>query len=82
MVNGEPTNPGGEPFIEPELTPPVHGDKITKPLMGKLMSHDVSDAISIAVCGCLLVEEKGGGTMNRRVRYCHDICLRDNNTNR
>lgn len=33
VVDGEPADPGRKAFIEPKFVPPVHGDKIPKPLM-------------------------------------------------
>lgn len=60
MVDRQPTDPGGEAFIEPQLTPPIHGDKVAKPLMRKLVRNDVCDTITIAVCRCSWVEEYCG----------------------
>jgi hypothetical protein len=50
MVNGEPSDPCSETLVEPEFTPPVHGDKVTEPLVGKLVSHDICYPVSVAVC--------------------------------
>lgn len=36
MIHGQPTYPGCEPLVEPELVPPIHGDKIAKPLVSQL----------------------------------------------
>ena len=36
MINSKPSYPGGETLVEPQLTPPVHGDQVAKPLMGQL----------------------------------------------
>ena len=36
MVDGKPADPGCEAFVEPQLVPPVHGDKVTKPLVSQL----------------------------------------------
>ena len=49
MVNGKPSDPCCETFIEPELAPPVHGDKVTEPLVGKFVSNNVSDPVAVAV---------------------------------
>jgi hypothetical protein len=63
MVDGQPANPSCEAFVEPELVPPVHSDEVTKPLVSKLVSHDVRNSVSVAVCGCLFVEENGSSSV-------------------
>jgi hypothetical protein len=50
VVNSKPADPCREALVEPQLVPPVHGDKVTKPLMSKLVSHNVCDPVSVAVC--------------------------------
>ena len=30
----------GKALIKPEICPPLHGDKVPKPLVGKLVSHN------------------------------------------
>jgi hypothetical protein len=57
MINGEPTNPGSETLVQPELIPPVHSDKVTEPLMGKFMGNDICYPVAIAVCRCRGIEE-------------------------
>jgi len=57
VVNGEPTDPGGKSFVEPELTPPVHGDEVAKPLVSKLVSNDVRHPVSVTVRGCFGIEK-------------------------
>lgn len=32
----------GKTLVEPEIVPPLHGDKIAKPVMGKLMDNGVT----------------------------------------
>ena len=63
VVNGEPTNPGGETLVEPELTPPVHGDKVAKPLVSKLVSYNVSNPVSVAIGGRGRIEEHSGSSV-------------------
>jgi hypothetical protein len=62
VINGEPSNPRGETFVEPELTPPVHGNKVTEPLVSKLVSYNVGNPVSVAVGGCGRIEEYGGSS--------------------
>lgn len=50
VIDRKPAHPGGETLVEPQLTPPVHGDEITEPLMCKLVSNYVCYPIAIAVC--------------------------------
>jgi hypothetical protein len=50
MIDGKPPNPGGETFVEPQFTPPIHSDQVTKPLMSELMGHNVSYPVTVAVC--------------------------------
>lgn len=57
MVDGKPSYPCGETFVEPKLAPPVHGDEITEPLMGKFVSDDIRNSVSVAICGSLWVEK-------------------------
>ena len=35
MVDCKPSNPCREAFVKPEFIPPIHGDEVTKPLMGE-----------------------------------------------
>lgn len=35
MVDSKPTNPCCKALVEPELIPPIHSNKVTKPLVGK-----------------------------------------------
>lgn len=60
MVYGEPAHPGSETLVQPKLTPPVHGDEVTKPLVSELVGYNISDAVSIAVCRSLGVEQNCG----------------------
>lgn len=48
MINSKPSDPSGEALIEPEFTPPVHRDKVAEPLMGKLVSYNICDTVSVA----------------------------------
>jgi hypothetical protein len=50
VVNSKPSHPRGETFIQPKLAPPIHGDQVSKPLVGKLMRYNVGDSVSVAVC--------------------------------
>lgn len=59
MIDGEPTDPGGEALVQPQLAPPVHGDEVAEPLMGQLVGDNVGDAVAVAIGRCLLVEENG-----------------------
>ena len=76
MVDGEPSNPGSEPFVEPQLSfvlawliksmitaylvPPIHGYEISEPLMGQLVSDNVGNTALVSLIGFLLVEKYGG----------------------
>lgn len=62
MVDGKPSDPGSKTLVEPELIPPVHGDKVSKPLVGKLVSYNISHPVSVAVCGCGGVEKYCGSS--------------------
>jgi hypothetical protein len=73
VVNCEPTHPSCETFVKPKLAPPVHGDKVAEPLMSKLMGYNISDSVSVRVCGSLLVEEHSGGSTSVSVPTRHNI---------
>jgi hypothetical protein len=60
MINGKPSDPSRETLVEPKLAPPVHGDEVTEPLMGKLVSHNVGDPVAVAVGRCGGIEEHSG----------------------
>jgi hypothetical protein len=62
MINGEPSDPGRETLVQPELVPPVHGDKVTEPLMGEFVGNDICYPVAIAVCRCRGVEENRGSS--------------------
>src|SRR6267154_46838 len=38
-------HPGSEPFVEPEIVPPCHGDEITEPLVGDLVCDHFVNAL-------------------------------------
>jgi len=59
MINGKPSDPCRETLVEPKLAPPVHGDKVTEPLMGKFVSNNVGDPVAVAVGRCSGIEEYG-----------------------
>lgn len=60
MVNSEPSDPGSKTLVEPQLAPPVHGDKVAEPLVGKLVSYNISHSVSVAVCRSRRVEKYCG----------------------
>ena len=45
MIHGQILDPGGKPLIEPEVSPPLHGHEIAKPLVGQLMGDDYGHAL-------------------------------------
>ncbi len=45
MINGQPADPCGKPFIQPQVCPPLHRDEVAKPLMCKLMTHNVCNGL-------------------------------------
>lgn len=63
VVDGEPSNPCSKALVEPELVPPVHGDQVTEPLMSKLVSHNISYPVTVAVCGGFRVEKYSSGAI-------------------
>jgi hypothetical protein len=50
MVDREPANPGSEPLVKPEFVPPIHSDKVAKPLMGEFVSNNVCYPVAVAIC--------------------------------
>jgi len=73
MVHSIPTDPSGETLVEPELkmlvskhsnllyatylVPPVHSNQVAKPLMSKLVSDNVNNAVLVLLVRCVFVEE-------------------------
>lgn len=41
LAEGELRNEISETLIEPQIVPPVHGDKIAEPMMSQLVSESV-----------------------------------------
>ena len=37
--------PAREPFIEPQVVPPCHGDEVPEPLVRELVRYDGADAL-------------------------------------
>ena len=78
VINGVPADPGSEALVEPELhvsiskhecslcatylIPPVHGDQVTEPLMGKLVSDNVDNAVLVLLIRGVLVIKHGSGS--------------------
>jgi hypothetical protein len=56
VVNSKPADPCSEALVEPELIPPVHGDKVTKPLMSQFVSNNVCYPVTVAIRGRSWVE--------------------------
>ena len=38
-------HPGGEPFVQPDVVPPLHGDEVAEPLMRHLVREDGCDRL-------------------------------------
>ena len=49
VVDGEPTNPSGKAFIEPEFAPPVHSDQVAEPLVCQLVHHDAAGVGAVMI---------------------------------
>jgi len=69
MINSKPPHPCSEAFVEPELIPPVHSDKVAKPLVSKLVGHNVCYPVSVAVCRCGRIEKQGGSTTSSQWQF-------------
>ena len=76
VVNGKPSHPCGEALVEPKLTPPVHCNKVTEPLMSKLVGNNVCHPVSVAVCGRLGVEKYGSSAGILISMYLSDLRFR------
>ena len=57
MVDGEPTNPSGKAFVEPEFAPPVHSDQVAKPLVSQFVGHNVGNVVFKTGRGGLFIIE-------------------------
>ena len=60
VVGGGFTHPFGKPFVEPEVVPPGHRDKVAEPLVGHLVGDDLEDAFLLGLRTGGGVEEEGG----------------------
>mmetsp|Transcript_19389 Transcript_19389/g.33318 ORF Transcript_19389/g.33318 Transcript_19389/m.33318 type:complete len:382 (-) Transcript_19389:31-1176(-) len=45
VLDGQERRPCREAFVEPEVRPPFHCDKVAEPLMGKLVGNDLSNSL-------------------------------------
>lgn len=45
MINSQPANPSGKAFVEPKLIPPIHGDKVTEPLVGQFYDRYIRQKV-------------------------------------
>ena len=71
MVNGKPSNPCRETLVEPKLTPPIHGNEVTEPLVGKFVGDDVGNPNLVLRIRRLLVEQNGSGTICHQAPVLH-----------
>ena len=52
-------HPGREPFIEPQIVPPIHGDQVAEPLVRDFVRHDAEHALAVSFVGARpLVEQQ------------------------
>mmetsp|Transcript_15121 Transcript_15121/g.28451 ORF Transcript_15121/g.28451 Transcript_15121/m.28451 type:complete len:222 (+) Transcript_15121:1500-2165(+) len=52
LICGPIFSPRRKSFIQPQIIPPCHGDKISKPLMSKFMRHHRTNSLLLTI-GCL-----------------------------
>lgn len=71
VIGREPTSPGSETLVKPKLIPPVHGHKVTEPLMGKFVGNDVSNTVAESGLGKLLVEQNSGHAVSDKTPVLH-----------
>mmetsp|Transcript_24042 Transcript_24042/g.34928 ORF Transcript_24042/g.34928 Transcript_24042/m.34928 type:complete len:332 (+) Transcript_24042:123-1118(+) len=57
-VRGVGLGPGGEPLVEPEVVPPLHGHQVAEPLVGQLVGHHGAHPLLLLAGGLLLVNEQ------------------------
>ena len=43
---------GSKAFIQPQVSPPFHCDKVTKPLVGQLVSNNIRDVLLVSIGRC------------------------------
>ncbi len=53
-------HPGGEAFVEPDVVPPLHGDKIAEPLVGHFVRDDDGDLLLGIDRGSFWIDEQRG----------------------
>jgi hypothetical protein len=68
MVNSEPSDPSSEALVEPQLAPPVHGDEVAEPLVGKLVCYNIGYPVSVAVCGRGGIKEYCGSPAKQSIK--------------
>lgn len=71
VIDGKPSNPGREPLVEPKLTPPIHGNKVTKPLMSKLVRDNIGNPVAVAVGRSCRIEEHSSSPVGNETPVLH-----------
>lgn len=71
VVDGVPSDPGSETFVEPQLIPPVHSNKVAKPLVSKFVSNDIGNRVLEPGIGSLLVEKDLGSAVGNETPVLH-----------
>ena len=71
VIDGKPANPSCKAFVKPELIPPVHCYQVAKPLMGKLMSHNVGYPILEPSIRFLFVEKDRSSSVSDQTPILH-----------
>ncbi len=45
VVDGKVAHPAGKTFIQPQIIPPLHSDKIAEPLVSELVGDNIGDPL-------------------------------------
>lgn len=79
VVDSQGADPGSEPLVEPQVVPPLHGDQISKPLMGNLVGDSVGDLLlHVGSRGLLIVKKRDSAVCDQTpILHCTGIKVRD-----
>lgn len=76
-----PGGPSGKALVQPETLPPVHGDKVTKPLMSQLVLDDLGNTLLGSGTAGLLVKQQVDNTISNKTPVLHSALGKVGNSN-
>ena len=70
-ITGVPGHPSGETLVQPKTVPEVHGDQVTKPLVGQLVHDNLRNTLLGVDVGVFRVQEQVDRSVGDQTKVLH-----------